>query len=148
VGATREYRPQTGYTSWLLKRAERRAAASLYDSLRELGLTPSQYGVLGALSRLERASSADLARTQFVTPQAMTRLVTGLERLGYIRRKPHQTPRIVEATLTPSGRRVFEEATRRVVAIDAEMTGSLSADEAEQLRRLLTRCVDAFTPGA
>ena len=43
-----EYQPQTGYTSWLLKRAERRAAASLYDSLRELGLTPSQYGVLGA----------------------------------------------------------------------------------------------------
>ena len=54
----------------------------------------------------------------------------------------------MEATLTPSGRRVFEEATRRVVAIDAEMTSSLSAGEAEQLRRLLTRCVDAFTPGA
>src|SRR5437868_4692574 len=65
-----EYRPRVGYTSWLLKRTERSAATLLYDRLRDLGLTPSQYGVLQALIRLEKASSADLARALFVTPQA------------------------------------------------------------------------------
>ena len=56
-----EYQPQVGHTSWILKRAERAAASVLYDRLRELGLTPSQYGVLQALVRLEKASSAELA---------------------------------------------------------------------------------------
>ena len=82
------YEPEVAYTSWLLKRAERAAGAALYDALRDLGITPSQYGVMQALVRLEKASSAELARAVFVTPQAMTGLIAGLERQGYIRRKP------------------------------------------------------------
>jgi DNA-binding MarR family transcriptional regulator len=133
-----------GRTAWILKRAERVTAAVLYETLRDLGLTPSQYGVLQALVRMEKASSADLARACFVTPQAMTGLVAGLERQGYIVRKPRRSSRVIEATVTALGRRVFDEATERVERVDAELTASLSTEDAEQLRSLLERCVHSI----
>lgn len=142
------YRPRVGDTSWLLKRTERSAAAMLYDHLRDLGLTPSQYGALHALIRLEKASSADLARALFVTPQAMTGLVAGLERQGYITRKPRRSSRVIEATVTSLGQKVHDEATNRVVQIDALMTSLLSPSERRALRSALERCVDALERSA
>src|SRR5581483_1908302 len=139
-----DVRPRIGRTAWILKRAERSTAGALYDTLRELGLTPSQYGVLQALMRMDKASSADLARACFVTPQAMTGLVAGLERQGLITRKPRRSSRVIEATVTARGRRVFDEATERVELIEAELTANLSDEEVEQLRSLLERCVDAI----
>jgi DNA-binding MarR family transcriptional regulator len=138
------YEPEVAYTSWMLKRAERAVGAALYDGLRDLGITPSQYGVMQALVRLEKASSAELARAVFVTPQAMTGLVSGLERQGYIRRKPLKSSRVIEATLTPLGRRVFEDATARVAKIDMQLTSLLTDDDVERLQRSLRNCVDAF----
>jgi DNA-binding MarR family transcriptional regulator len=143
-----DYRPQVGYTSWLLKRTERSVATLLYDRLRDLGLTPSQYGALQVLIRLGKASSAELARALFVTPQAMTGLVAGLERQGYITRKPLQSSRVIEATVTPLGQKVFHEATVRVEQIDALMTSLLSDREVATLRRALERCVDAIERSA
>jgi DNA-binding MarR family transcriptional regulator len=137
-----EYRPRVGYTSWLLKRFERSVASLLYDRLRDLGLTPSQYGALQVLIRLEKASSADLARALFVTPQAMTGLVAGLERQGYITRKPLQSSRVIEAAITPLGQKVFDEATTRVEQIDTLMTSALSDQDTDELRGMLEACID------
>ena len=143
-----EYRPRIGYDTWILKRTERSVASLLYDRLRDLGLTPSQYGALQVLIRLEKASSAELARALFVTPQAMTGLVAGLERQGYIKRKPLQSSRVIEATVTPLGRKVHDEASIRVEQIDSMMTSSLSERETRALRKALERCVDALERGA
>jgi DNA-binding MarR family transcriptional regulator len=137
------YEPETGYTAWLLKRTERRAAASMYDELRAFGLTPAQFGVLAALRQLERASLAELARTQFVTPQAMTGLVAGLERMGYLRRR-EQAPRLSQAALTARGRAVFEAAAIRVRSVDETLTAGLAPDDVAGLRKLLSRCIEAF----
>ena len=143
-----DYRPRIGYTAWILKRAERSVASLLYDRLRDLGLTPSQYGALQVLVRLETASSAELARALFVTPQAMTGLVAGLERQGYITRKPIQSSRVIEATVTPLGHRVHDEASTRVEQIDALMTSLLSENELHALRHSLEACVDAIERSA
>jgi DNA-binding MarR family transcriptional regulator len=145
---TDQYRPLVGRTSWVLKRAERAAYAAVYDALRDLGLTPSQYGVLQALVRLGAASSAELARACFVTPQAMTGLVAGLERQGYISRKPLASSRVIEATVTPLGSDVYDEATERVEDFDRRLTTLLDADEITRLRELLERCVDSLEGGA
>ncbi len=139
-----QYEPRVGHTSWLLKRAERAVGAALYDVLRDLGITPSQYGVMQALARLEKASSAELARAVFVTPQAMTGLVAGLERQGFVKRKPLKSSRVIEATLTPVGRRIFDEATARVTKVDMQLTSLLTDDAVEQLQRSLRNCVVAF----
>ena len=143
-----EYRPRVGHTAWLLKRTERSVASLLYDRLHDLGLTPSQYGALQVLIRLEKASSADLARALFVTPQAMTGLVAGLERQGYITRKPLVSSRVIEATVTPLGKKVHDEASARVEQIDELMTSLLSEPELRALRTALEQCVDALERGA
>ena len=143
-----KYQPEVAYTAWLVKRAERAVGAALFDGLRDLGLTPSQYGVLQALVRLERASSAELARAVFVTPQAMTGLVAGLERQRYIQRKPLKSSRVIEATLTRLGRRVFDDATERVKQIDVQLVSLLTDAEVSALRSALEHCVDAFETGA
>jgi DNA-binding MarR family transcriptional regulator len=96
------------------------------------------------LMRMEKASSADLARACFVTPQAMTGLVAGLESQAYIARKPLTSSRVIEATVTALGKRVFNEATERVERVEAQLTASLSDGEITQLRTLLERCVEAL----
>ena len=142
-----QYTPRVGRTSWLIKRAERAAYATIAEALRDLGLTPSQYAVLQALVRLKVASSAELARACFVTPQAMTGLVSGLERQGYISRKPLASSRVIEATATDVGITVYEDATERVSKFDAQLTGRLSTAEVASLQSALERCIDALEEG-
>lgn len=141
------FEPPVGVTSWILKRAERASYAAVHDALRELGLTPSQYAALSALVRLGRASSADLARACFVTPQAMTGLVSKLEQEGYIRRRPIASSRVIEATATPRGKSVYEEGMKRVERFEEQLTTYLTEEENIQLRDMLARCIDALEGG-
>jgi DNA-binding MarR family transcriptional regulator len=142
-----EYDPRVGYTSWLLKRTERTVAGALYDGLRDLELTPSQYAVLQALVRLRRASSAELARALYVTPQAMTGLVASLERQRYIERRPRSSSRVIEAAATDLGREVLRQATARVERIDRDLTSRLTDAETADLREALERCLHALEGG-
>ena len=111
---TADYRPREfGRITWLIKLAEREVGKELDRELRHSGLTKSQFGVLQALMHLERASSAALARTVFVTPQAMVGIVAGLERKGFIRRKTSRaSARVIEATVTAAGRVAYDEGVR------------------------------------
>ena len=105
-----DYRPREfGRITWLIKLAEREVGKELDRELRHSGLTKSQFGVLQALMHLERASSAALARTVFVTPQAMVGIIAGLERKGFIRRKTSRaSARVIEATVTASGKVAYD----------------------------------------
>jgi len=141
------YQPPAGATSWILKRAERSIYAAVHEALRSLELTPSQYGVLVALVRLGRASSAELARACFVTPQAMTGLVAKLERQEYISRHPLVSSRVIEATPTPLGRKVCAEGTKRVERFEEQLTSLMTPEEVLLLQDLLERCVDALEGG-
>ena len=78
----------------------------------------------------------------------MTGLVGGLERQGFIKRKPLASSRVIEATVTAQGRRIFDEATLRVEEIETQMTSLLSDTEVGQLRSVLERCVDSLERGA
>ena len=82
----KKYEPSVVHLPWEIKRAERAMARLLDMKLRGTGLTKSQFGVIQALEHMRKASSAELARTVFVTPQAMVSIVTGLEQKGYIER--------------------------------------------------------------
>src|SRR5436305_251841 len=84
---SRPPRPSTGYLPWRLTLCGRELARHMTRLLAELDLTEAQYGVLQALVHLRRASSATLARSVSVTPQAMVGLVAALERKGYITRE-------------------------------------------------------------
>lgn len=140
-----DYRPQqVGTLPWQVKLAERELGKALDRELRHTGLTKSQFGVLQALMHLETASSAALARTVFVTPQAMVGIVAGLEAKGYIRRKTSRaSARVIEATVTAAGKAAFERAVEQMGHVDAALDAEFDAKEMAQLTAYLERLITA-----
>lgn len=138
-----DYRPRDfGRITWLLKLAEREVGRELDRELAHTGLTKSQFGVLQALMHLERASSAALARTVFVTPQAMVGIVAGLERKGFIRRKSSKlSGRAIDATVTATGKTAFNAAERRVRYVDDLLAKEFTPPELDQFYDFLDRAI-------
>ena len=137
------YRPSTGYLPWLLTMCDRELARHMTRLLAELDLTEAQYGVLQALVHLRRASSATLARSVSVTPQAMVGLVAALERKGYIARTSHPgAGRVITTTVTPLGQEAFDTAKRRIRSLERNVRKTLTDEEydliVEKLERLST----------
>jgi len=136
--------PEIGYTASLLTRADRVVTAALDVALRDVGISPSQYGVLRKLVRLGRASSSELARSLSVTRQAMTGRVSAVEKMGYLRRKSLKSGRVIEVSLTPAGRRAFDRATARVASVDTELESLLTDSGVDRLQSVLRACVEGF----
>jgi DNA-binding MarR family transcriptional regulator len=141
-----DYRPlEFGRITWLVKLAEREVGRELDRELRHTGLTKSQFGVLQALMHLERASSAALARTVFVTPQAMVGIVAGLERKGFIRRKSSKvSARAIDATVTAAGKNVYGDAVRMIRNVDDILAEEFSTKELDQFDEFLERTIAAM----
>jgi len=98
--------------------------------LDEVDLTEAQYGVLQALVHLKSASSATLARSVSVTPQAMVGLVAALERKGYIARTSHPGGgRVITTTVTPLGQEAFDTAKKRVRALERSVRKAVTEEE-------------------
>jgi DNA-binding MarR family transcriptional regulator len=67
-----------------------------------------QHAVLKRLDRAGAATTADLARAELITPQAMGGLVATLEAAGYVaRRDDAEDGRRRVVTVTPAGRKVL-----------------------------------------
>ncbi|MDE1176659.1 MAG: MarR family transcriptional regulator [Edaphobacter sp.] len=82
----------------LIVRRVRAAADDEHD------LSLSERSLLGRLHRNGPATTADLARAEHMKPQSMGAIVSSLESLGLVRRKPHPTDgrqQLIE--LTPKG---------------------------------------------
>ena len=147
-----DYRPrEVGTLAWLVKLAERELGKELDRELRHTGLTKSQFGVLQALMHLEKASSAALARTVFVTPQAMVGIVAGLESKGFIRRKTSRaSARVIEATVTAAGKAAYTEGVDMIGNIDHALEAEFDDAELAQFTAYLERLITAVqkaTPG-
>lgn len=150
--ATREPREQSDYrprefgrVTWLVKLAEREVGKELDRELRHTGLTKSQFGVLQALIHLERASSAALARTVFVTPQAMVGIIAGLEKKGLIRRRSSKvSARAIDATVTAQGKATYTEGERMVRKVDDLLAMEFTAEELDQYADFLERTIVAM----
>lgn len=137
------FEPKVGHLPWEVKRAEREAARTIDNLLRSTGLTKSQFGVMQALSRMKKASSADLARSFFVSPQAMVGLISALEKKGYIDRNP-AAARVIEATITPAGRAAYKRAREALNRMDERLAAGFTPTEANQLSALLDRFIDVL----
>lgn len=140
-----DYRPrEVGTFAWLVKQAERELGKALDRELRHTGLTKSQFGVLQALMHLEKASSAALARTVFVTPQAMVGIVAGLESKGFIRRKTSRaSARVIEATVTAAGKAAYTEAVGMIGLLDGALEAEFDEAELDHFRGYLERLITA-----
>lgn len=141
-----DYRPlEFGQLTWLVKLAERECGKELDRELHNSGLTKSQFGVLQALVHLGKASSAALARTVFVTPQAMVGIVAGLERKGFVKRKTSKaSARVIEATVTPAGMAAYQQGEKAIRRVDDRIAAEFSEGQLADFESYLRRLIDAM----
>ena len=125
---------------YLVKQVELAIRSHLDDLLRPHDLTTATYTALTVLQRGSR-TTADLARTSFVTPQAMADIVLALEQRGLVVRHAdpvHGRRRLI--TLTRAGRTVLAGVAPDVAALEDRMTAGLPAPDRGTLRIALESC--------
>lgn len=129
---------------YILLQMQQALRIAVEDGLRPLGLTPSQMGVLSALSRQPHLSNAALARLTFVKPQSMVPLLQGLEAAGCIVRRTPAGGRVMPTDLTALGRQRLAAGRLAMAAIEERMTGDLPITDRQHLARLLECCLTAL----
>jgi DNA-binding MarR family transcriptional regulator len=94
------------------------------------GLTPTQLAALATVERSGPMRLGDLAAAEGIAPSTLTRLVTALEEVGYVRR--HADPSDARAStlvITPRGHEALERIrTETTLALAASMR-VLTADQ-------------------
>ena len=101
----------TGCTCMRLRKASRRVS-QIYDrSLEAAGMTVTQYGLLGYLTKFDGISISGLAEKLIMDPTTLTRNLRPLERKGFVAIKPDPRDKRFRCLhLTASGRTAFEKA--------------------------------------
>lgn len=130
---------------YVVKQVELAVRAHLDELVCRAGLTTSTYTALTVLERRTGLTTAALARSSFVTPQAMSDIVTALEQRGLIRRHPdpgHGRRRLI--SLTDAGATVLAQLAPGVAELEERMVAGLDADARTALRRSLDACRSAL----
>lgn len=115
----------------------------LEDQLKPLGITAAQLQLLAALMREPGTSGAHISRYCQVTPQTTHALLAAAEDHGWVERTPHpENARVLLATLTPKGRRVFTRGKAIALKLQKRMLRSLAADEIQRLEAALMQLIE------
>lgn len=123
-----------------LNQARGRAAREQSD-----GLTIPQYRLLSAIAESPEARSGELAERVGVSAPTTTRMLSGLERAGIVRRDTRPGDRrAITIALTAKGRRRLARKEAAVSEKRRELYESLSASERRQAQRLLRRLAEAI----
>jgi DNA-binding MarR family transcriptional regulator len=114
---------------------------AMREALLHTNVTKAQFGILQVLERIQRASSATLARTLTVSPQAMVGVIASLEVKGFIKRRATSSAsaRILVAQLTPKGRAAFSAAAERFALLDTALESAFTEAERHTMVELLAR---------
>jgi len=123
---------------YLLYRVMAALRPQVTAELRQLGLGLPEFVCLRILSMWPGQSSAELARSTNVTPQAMNLVLRGLQDLGAVTR-PATVPsgRALPARLTRKGNTLLKHAEAAVHVADERLLARLTPDERHDLKRLL-----------
>src|SRR5215470_1876573 len=103
---------------------------------RESGIGPAQLSALSVLVFGGPRSLGELADAEQVRPPTMSRIVSGLERAGLIKRSATEDGRRVQLSATAKGTKILWEGRKRRVESLAKALASLSETEALRLREL------------
>lgn len=130
-------------TSYLLRQAQLANYQQLDGVVRDFGLTPSQYMLLGIVSdHQEGIFSAALARRLGIAPQSSNEMVASLERMDLIRRvEDIGQRRVLRVRLTVKGRAVLAKCEKAVDRFEQAFLGALSPEDELLFRDMLTRLV-------
>lgn len=126
---------------YMVKQLELVVRSHLDDIVKPAGITALQYTALTVLERHDGLSAAQLARDSFVTAQSISDLVRSLESRSLVRRERlPENRRELRIYLTEQGRALLADHAAEVADLERQMTASLSARDAAQLRNALNEC--------
>ena len=141
--------PAAPRLSYLVFRLERRIRARLDQALAQHGVTTTEYMALSELRLRDGASSAQLARIAFVTPQAMNLVIRDLEQRGLIGREADPNGgRVLRASLSRDGKALLRRCDRALDEIERVMLAALEQDDRKNLGDRLTECAHALQSDA
>jgi MarR family transcriptional regulator, temperature-dependent positive regulator of motility len=121
---------------------------SLYKRTSEqlLGMRLRQFQALAKVRDHPGLSQQELAEGLLLDANAVVLLLNELEDLGYsVRRRDPEDRRRHILELTETGRQAIARAEKGRNSIEDEVLASLSAEEKQALRKLLTRVLDTLT---
>lgn len=121
------------YAIWVVHRT---LLNVLDEELKPLHLTISQYGTLYRLVAHGPMSTADLARTGGLRPQTVAPIVSALLKAGLLQRRRHPVhKRVALIELTDHGRQTWQDADKRVAAIERRLSDTLGQQAHQAMRR-------------
>ena len=121
-----------------------RHVTQIYDRhMAKEGLRATQFSVLAKLSRLERVSINELAKSMVMERTTLGRAIRPLEREGLLTIGPGDDGRTRSLRLTPAGAARLEAAAARWRDAQAEFETAFGASEAADLRSTLNRVIAA-----
>jgi DNA-binding MarR family transcriptional regulator len=129
---------------YLFRLAHQRFRALLECELKDLGLSPQEYGILSVFEDRPELSISELARIAQVTRQTMHTSILNLEATGLVERRS-MNRRVVLVRPTKRGRKRLEAATGRVRAVERAALASLSGEEERSVRTWLANLAAATT---
>jgi DNA-binding MarR family transcriptional regulator len=116
----------------------------------ELGVSGAQLALLRQMALAGgRSTTSALARELAVDPAAVTRLVAGLERLGFVgREQDERDGRRRPVVLTPSGRRLVVDFHASLHERESALVAELDAESVETTMRVLQTIRSMLESGA
>ncbi len=127
-----------GYLGYLVRQANVAVRGAMERTLSEIGVTTPQFAVLTMVVAYPGLSGADLARLTFLTPQTINVIVGNLEKAGAIAKTAHaEHGRILQLTATSKGRALLKKCRSRVAVVEGQISGLLSPDEEQVVKRWL-----------
>ena len=137
--------PASSRVGYLVYRVERQLRSRLDEAVQHHGVTTTEYVTLSVLRQHDGMSGAELARWAFVTPQAMSAVVSKLERRRLVRRRRDpKHGRVLRASVTAKGLEVLDRCDRSMDAIESDMLRDVSPELADLLGRTLASCAHAL----
>ncbi len=135
-----------GSVGYLVKLAYLAMRRELEASIRDAGITTTQWQALGVLYHMPGLTHSQLMEHLAVEPPSVTSLVNGMERKGWIRheRSPADA-RAKRLFLTAAGRRLTEKLRGATEPIERRMAAALTESERNELKALLRTVVECLT---
>ncbi|WAH95687.1 MarR family winged helix-turn-helix transcriptional regulator [Arthrobacter sp. MMS18-M83] len=127
-------------TAFLLSQLGAVASSRFADRTREIGLTPSDAGVIRLLGRSPGLSQRSLADRLGAVPSRVVSLIDSLEERGLVERVRSSTDRRnYELHLTEAGNRVLRELRGIAEQHEVELLAPLTGEQIAQLGGLLAK---------
>ena len=120
--------------------------ARMHTLLEELGLYRGQPPMLFALWEREGATHGELAARLHVKPATITKMITRMERAGFVeRRSDPEDQRVSRVYLTDAGRSIREQVEQVWRMLEEETFEGFGAEERDLLQRFLLQMCENLT---